>query len=254
MSTPAHSRVMRGAEPFFFEGGDVGCIVSQGFTGTPDSVRFLGEYLAREGNLTVIGPRLTGHGTTPNDLARASAQDWIRDVEAAAEHLHERCTKLFMAGLSMGGTLTLYLAGAYPQRLDGIVPINAALFSNNPELAALTFAADAPESVDGIASDIKRDGVEELAYPVVPVASLRHLFALLGVTRELLPRITCPALVITSREDHVVPPENGPYILERIGSSQKRIEWLEDSYHVATMDNDRERIGRATLAFIRSHC
>lgn len=242
-----------GAEPFFFEGGEIGCLVSQGFTGTPDSVRFLGEYLAREGGLTVLGPRLTGHGTSPGDLAKASAENWIRDIEAAAEQLRKRCSRVFMAGLSMGGTLTLHTAACHPDWFAGIVPINAALVAKNPDLAALTFAADAPETVDGIGSDIKRPGVEELAYPVVPVAAFRHLFALLGVTRELLPRITAPALILQSREDHVVPPENGPLILEGLGSSDKRLVWLDDSYHVATMDNDRERIGAEALAFIRSH-
>ena len=63
-------QVLAGAEPFFFDGSDVGCLVSHGFTGTTQSMRFLGEFLANEGGLTVIGPRLKGHGTSVEDMAK----------------------------------------------------------------------------------------------------------------------------------------------------------------------------------------
>ena len=99
--------VMSGAEPFYFEGNEVGCLVSHGFTGTTQSMRFLGEFLAREGGLTVVGPRLKGHGTTPEDMAQATAEDWIRSVEGAMDTLRQRCSRIFVTGLSMGGTLAL---------------------------------------------------------------------------------------------------------------------------------------------------
>jgi carboxylesterase len=73
------------------------------------------------------------------------------------------------------------------------------------------------------------------------------------VTEEMLPLVTCPALLITSREDHVVPPANGEYILSRIASQEKRILWLEDSYHVATLDNDKKQVVRESIAFIQAH-
>ena len=85
--------ILPGAEPFFFEGSRTGCLVSHGFTGTTQSMRFLGEYLARQGGLTVSGPRLTGHGTAPDDMARSTAEQWIRDLEAAMNTLRERCDK-----------------------------------------------------------------------------------------------------------------------------------------------------------------
>ena len=74
----SETQVMPGAEPFFFEGSDVGCLVSHGFTGTTQSMRFVSEFLANEGGLTVAGPRLKGHGTSVEDMARSSAEDWIR--------------------------------------------------------------------------------------------------------------------------------------------------------------------------------
>lgn len=244
--------ILSGAEPFAADNGPVGVLVSHGFTGSPQSMRFLAEQLA-EGGLTVRLPRLHGHGTTPEEMGMSSAEHWIRDLEAAFEELRGRCEKVFVTGLSMGGTLTLYLAGAYAGQVAGIIPINAAITLNSPDLAGLAFHPAAPPAVPGVGSDIKRPGVTELAYPVVPVPAVRQLYALMAVTRELLPRVTCPALVVTSREDHVVPPMNGPLIVELLGSAEKRLLWLEESYHVATLDNDKERIAEETLAFVRAH-
>jgi carboxylesterase len=245
--------VLPGAEPFFFEGGDVGCLVSHGFTGTTQSMRFLGEFLAQQGGLTVIGPRLTGHGTRPEDMAQATAEDWVRDLERAMDTLVERCSKIFITGLSMGGTLTLYMAAMYPAVFAGAVPVNGAVFLNSPDLAGLSFMRNAPATIPGVGSDIKKPGVTELAYPVVPVPAIRHLYALMGATRELLPRLVCPTLVFQSKDDHVVNPENGPYISQHVGAEEKRLIWLEESYHVATLDHDKELIASETLQFIRHH-
>lgn len=246
-------KVLPEAEPFFFEGNQTGVLVSHGFTGTTQSMRFLGEYLHRQGGFTVSAPRLTGHGTDPEDMARATAEDWIRDLQAALETLRQRCAKVFVTGLSMGGTLTLYMASMHSDVFAGAVPINPAVFLNSPDLAGLAFMANAPAAVPGVGSDIKQPGITELAYPVVPVPAIRHLYALMSVTRELLPRVTCPTMVFTSRDDHVVVPENGPYIVEHLGSADKCLVWLENSYHVATLDNDKEFIAAETLRFIRAH-
>jgi carboxylesterase len=245
--------IMAGAEPFHFEGNAVGCLVSHGFTGTTQSMRFLGEFLAREGGFTVVGPRLKGHGTTPEDMAQTTAEDWVRSVEEAMHTLQEGCEKLFITGLSMGGTLTLYMAAMYPSVFAGAVPINGAVLLRSPDMAGLAFASDAPPTVPGVGSDIKKPGEVELAYPVVPVPAIRHLYALMAVTRELLPRVTCPTVLFQSRDDHVVVPDNAPYILEHLGAREKRLVWLRDSYHVATLDNDKELIAEETLQFIQAH-
>jgi carboxylesterase len=247
------TEVMPGAEPFYYEGSDVGCLVCHGFTGSPDSVRAWGEALANQGGLTVLGPRLAGHGTRPEDMALYTAEDWIRDVEHGLQMLRQRCRRVFCAGLSMGGTLSLYAAAVHPDWITGIVTVNAALFLDNPELAALAFAENPPPAYGADVPDFKKAGVVEVCYPAVPVAAIRHLYALEAVTRDLLPRVTCPTLVFQSREDFAVPPANGPFIVERVASTDKQLIWLENSYHVATLDNDQGLIIEQTLQFVRAH-
>lgn len=244
--------IMPGAEPFFLEGDRTGVLLSHGFTGTTQSMRFIGEYLHQKGGFTVLGVRLSGHGTQPQEMARASAGEWVADVESGLEELQARCSKVFMGGLSMGGTLTLIMAALHPQVIAGALPVNAAIYLDNPALAHLAFQMDAPATVPGVGADIKKPGETELVYPVVPVPAIRHLYGLMAVAKELLPQVTCPTMVFTSREDHVVPPGNGPYILEHLGAADKRLVWLENSYHVATLDNDKEFIAEEMVSFIRA--
>lgn len=249
MNEPA---VLPGAEPFYAENGKVGVLISHGYTGCPQSMRYYSEGLAKAG-FTIALPRLKGHGTTPADMATSTASDWIRDMEQAMAWLKERCDTLFMTGLSMGGTLTLFMAGQYPDVFKGIIPINALISSNNPDLASLVYMANGPVEIQGIGSDIKAPGVKELAYPVVPVPTLKELFALTKVTDDLLPRIPCPMLVIGSREDHIVPPSNSDYILQKVQSQDKHLLWLENSYHVATLDNDKDVIVQKGVEFIKAY-
>ena len=244
-------KIMKGAEPFFFQGNDTGVLVSHGFTGTPQSMRYYGEALHRSG-YTVIGPLLKGHGTTPADMAKTTARDWIESLKEALLKLRQTCSSIFVTGLSMGGTLSLYMAAMYPDIFKGVITINAALDLETPALAELAFDPEAPVAVPGIGSDIKDPGSKELAYLEVPVLSVKEAYALSSVTRDLLPRIKCPVLVMTSRDDHVVSTTNGrliPYLL-----NTNRIEslWLDNSYHVATLDYDKDLICKRACDFISS--
>lgn len=243
--------ILPGAEPFHFEGNDVGVLVCHGFTGTTQSMRFLGEALHRRG-YTVVGPRLAGHGISPQAMARTTASDWIASVDEGLATLRKSCKQIFVTGLSMGGTLTLYAAAKHADVIRGAIPINGTVQIDNPDMAGLALDPAMPATVPGIGSDIKAPGVTELAYKEVPVPAIRQVYALAAVTRDLLPRVQCPTLVIQSREDHVVNPRNGPRIVRLLGANRVELLWLDNSYHVATLDNDKELIAQRTGDFIRS--
>ena len=243
------ARVMEGAEAFRIEGNEVGVLVSHGFTGTPQSVRPLGETLARAG-FTVAGPRLAGHGTSVRDMAKSTAADWISSLEEDFAWLRERSDGIYLTGLSMGGMFALYMAAMHPEFVRGVLPINACVLLDNPDLARLAFDTNAPDTVPGVGSDIKAEGIEELAYEEIPVPAIKEFMALMRVTDDLLPTVTVPAVIFQSLEDHVVPPENGPYIRDRLGGEYKQLIRLENSYHVATLDNDADLIAERIVRFI----
>jgi len=103
-----------------------------------------------------------------------------------------------------------------------------------------------------VGNDVKKPGVVEPAYDRLPVKAAYQLALLWKLTNADLERVTQPLLVFTSRDDHVVEPANSERLIEHAGSADKRQIVLEDSYHVATMDNDLPRIVEETLAFIRA--
>ncbi|WP_088052842.1 alpha/beta hydrolase [Virgibacillus dakarensis] len=246
----AEFHIMKDAEEFYYPGNNTGVLVIHGFTGSTQSMRFLGEQLAEAG-FTIYGPRLTGHGTAPEDMEKSTYQEWIQTVEDGLEKLKATCSAVFVTGLSMGGTLTLYLAENHPE-IKGIVPINAAI--EMPELIEtyeqLRFTDT--KFVDGIGSDIKKEGVEELAYPKTPVKSMGELINLSKLVRSNLAKINVPALIFSSTVDHVVPPENSQEIYESIIFENRSIIKLENSFHVATLDNDKELIAEKSIEFIKS--
>lgn len=243
--------VLSGAEPFRFDNSEgARVLVLHGFTGTTQSMRYLGEELHRRFGFSVLGPRLKGHGTSPDDMATTGYADWVASAEEALQDLATGGSRVFVAGLSMGGTLSLNLAARYPDIVAGIIPINGCGGRLAPEMGALTFDRTAPERIPGIGSDIKAPGVTELAYSEVPVRCIREASTLMGSTGNLMPSITCPVQIIQSREDHIVPPENATLISQGVASRDVRVLWLDDSYHVATLDNDKDLIVERTGRFI----
>lgn len=240
--------VLEEAKPFYYEGNNVGILVSHGFTGSTQSMRPLGEAYAKAG-YTVCGPRLKGHGTHYEDMEQTTYQDWINSIEEGYQWLKERCDTIFVTGLSMGGTLTLYMAEKYPD-VRGIILINAAV--DIPEMAAGKDIKDI-RFLDAIGSDIKKPGVVELAYEKTPVKSLAEIVDLMKNVKGELYKVTCPALLFVSDDDHVVPPNNAGMIYDGVLSRTKELVHMKESYHVATLDNDQPLIIEKTLQFIKDN-
>ena len=122
----------------------------------------------------------------------------------------------------------------------------------SPDLAGLALAPGMPEFIPGVGSDIKDTDSKELAYPQLPVACIKQIYLLAAVMQDPLPRVTCPTLVMHSREDHVVSPSNDPITVRLLGANRVELLWLDSSYHVATIDNDKELIAQRTIGFIKS--
>lgn len=244
------TKVMEGAEPFEFDGDGCSVLVLHGFTGTTQSMRYLGEQLNRRFGFAVLGPRLKGHGTSPDDMAATGYLDWLGTAEDALAELAARGRPVFVTGLSMGGMLTLALAARHPDVVRGAIPVNAVAGEQDGTLADLILERAAPDRIPGIGSDIKAEGVTELAYPEVPVSCLRDVYLAQAATGDVLRKVTCPVLVVQSREDHVVAPANAHRIARGVSSSDIRIQWLDNSYHVATLDNDKDLIVERTGRFI----
>jgi carboxylesterase len=240
--------VMPGAEPLSIPGGRNGALVLHGFTGTPHSMRGLAEALAGAG-FAVELPLLPGHGTSPEDMATTGWPEWSAATEAAYEKLAANTDRVVVVGLSMGGSLTVWLATRHPE-IAGIAVINGLVEPAAPELRQMVdmMVAQGVPEVPGIGSDIALPDMAEVAYDRTPIVCTVSLLDQLPALKADLAKITSPVLILTSLQDHVVPTVSSDTLAAGVSGPVERVS-LERSYHVATLDYDKELIERETVAF-----
>lgn len=243
--------IMPGAEPFGFEGAgsETGVLLVHGFTGSPQSMRPWGEHLAAQG-WTVIAPRLPGHGTSARDLAETTGEDWYVEAEMGLVGLAERCSSVFVCGMSMGGTIALDLAARQSERVAGLVVVNGSVYSEDPRARLAPLLGKLPFSVKGIGSDIADPAQKELCYERVPLKAASASLAYMNLVKHRLGDVHAPMLLFGSRQDHVVPPGNTSFIAEHVSSGEVEVVWLDRSYHVATLDYDAPVIFERSAEFI----
>lgn len=236
------------AEPFRASNGPNGVLVLHGFTGNPGSMRGLAEAFADAG-FSVDLPLLPGHGTSLDDMLTTRWEDWSMAAEAALESLATRCDSTLVAGLSMGGTLSVWLAARHPE-VTGVVVVNPLVEPPADSFVEILNGARQAglDRLPGIGSDIKKPGVNEGGYDQTPIDALLSLFDAVAALGPQLGAIDCPLLLLSSRDDHVVPPSNGDLLAEAFGGPVERV-YLEESFHVATMDNDAAEIEERAVAF-----
>jgi carboxylesterase len=239
--------------PFFFDGGPTGCLLIHGFSGSPPEMRLMGEYLAAK-SLTVLGVRLAGHGTSPEDMARTGWRDWVASAEAGLRELEARCDRVFVAGLSMGGLITLHLAAHHP--LAGIVVMAAPAYIADWRFRLLPLAQYFIRwFTPNIESDLTDPEAENhiSSYQVLPIRCVVSLRELLRLVRQELPHVKVPALVMQGENDHHVPADSARIIFEELGTTEKEIVWWPNSGHCITVDSECEAVWARAYEFIAKH-
>lgn len=241
---------MPGAEPFSHRGGDAGVLVLHGFTGNPQSLRPLADALAGAG-FTVELPLWPGHGTSVEDMVPTRWADWSSAAEAAYLELAGRCRVVGLAALSMGGTLSCWLAERHPS-VAGMALVNPMVDPPAESFRDVMrgLLDQGVEVAPGVGSDIAKEGATENAYLGAPVAAALSLFEGVDEVAAKLADIHCPVLLMQSRNDHVVPSESGDVLAAGVAGPVERV-WLENSFHVATLDHDAAEIERRTVEFMR---
>jgi carboxylesterase len=241
------------AEPFFFRRGRVGALLIHGFTSTPFEVRELGDHLA-DGGITVFGPTLAGHRTTPEELAKTSWRDWWAVVQAGIATVREVTDTVFAAGISAGAALALHAAAHHPD-LAGVVALGTVIRLrgiDNPHwlrLVARLHPFQAKRGGSSISDPMAR--ARHPSYTRVPLRAAASLAEFLDHLWDDLPDVHQPVLMLHARHDSVAPPEDVAPALERLGSEHKSAVWIENSDHIITEDYSKEEVFARALAFIR---
>lgn len=238
------------SEPFAADRGPIGVVLSHGFTGTPASMRPWAQHLADAG-FSVRLPLLPGHGGTWQQTNRTRWPQWYAEVEAAYTELRQRCDTVFAMGLSMGGTLVTRLAEQHPD-VAGLVLVNPAYGTRRFDARFAPYFARVVRSRPSIGGDIKKPGVAEPAGDRTPVIAFASLLQLWKATAADLAQLRVPVLMYRSREDHVVDDLSAELLHAGAVNADVREVMLENSYHVATLDNDAPVIFAGSVEFVRA--
>ena len=255
------TQIIPTTEPFFFPGGRTGVLLIHGFTGTPKEMRWMGEYLNQQG-LTCLGIRLTGHATDIEDMRRSHWTDWAASVEDGIQLLSGSVDRIYLVGLSMGGVLSLLMSTKFAEHVAGVVAMSTPYaLPRDPRNYPIWFIKlygrffkYAPKSgeVPGTSWFDKDAFTSHVSYQNNPVSSIAELKTLLYEMQAVLPEIRKPVMLIHSKDDTYVLPENMERIYARlINASDKTKLYVTGSGHVVTRDAARHQVFEASLNFIR---
>lgn len=268
-------------EPFLIgpEDADTACLLIHGFSGSPPEMRELGDVLATHG-MRVYGALLAGHGGDPDELVHVGRRQWIASAEEGLRQL-ERYPSVFVAGLSMGGVLSLLLAERHAQRIKGVITMSTPTrFTGGWQVKALPIARhfiqwfyplkmmnfanprvqeevlrqarllDPDATIDFTNAEIVNVIKESVR---LPVPALDELVRMTNMERRGLSKVRCPLLIIQSKRDQTVNPACAEELYRlATHASPKELHWFEQSDHVVTTGSEREKVFALCLSFIQS--
>ena len=248
------------AEPFFFLGDSSkpACLLIHGFTGTPKEMRWMGEFLNQQG-YTCLGIRLAGHATNPEDMIRSRWTDWVASVEDGYQLLCGVTNDIFLVGLSMGGILALLMSTRLAPRVKGVVAMStpSRLPTDYPirfiQLISIVMRYR-PKSKEPPGSGWfdKAAYKDHVAYAKNPVRSTVELKKLILEMRAALPKVNVPVLLIHSKDERYILPDNAEDIFAGlINASDKTKLYMTGSGHVLPRDASREQVFKSALEFIQ---
>jgi carboxylesterase len=244
-------------------------ILLHGLTGTPNEMRHLAFYLNKRG-YNVICPRLAKHGQPLNILKYMKWEEIYDALRPVFLKALDAGNKVYVAGLSMSALFVLLLAEEFGDKLAGGICLSPTLFfdgwnipwynrllplaSYTPLKYTLYFKEGTPygiknEKIRGMVhrhySKAKLDDVEGISkygYAFFPVSLFNQLHRLVRKVTPLLGKVNAPMLLIHPREDDTASVKNSQFIHDRIASKIKKLVILNDSYHIITADQEREKV------------
>ena len=223
-----------------------------GLTACPYELKEIAGVLSNK-DYTVSVPLLPGHGTCYKNLNETVWQDWHLAAKEALFKLRKQCKTIIVGGLSTGASLALHLAAHY--QVEGIIALAPGMFLRNKIVPFLPFIRwikkyhkkrNGPDIRD---QEARRNS---LGYNKIALKSITEAVKLYRHLQEDLSDIYVPLFIAQSINDHVVRYEGAEYIYKHVSSVHKQFLRLEKSYHVISLDVEKEILKRELLKFIHS--
>lgn len=218
---------------FFLKGDEnIGVLLLHGWTSPPDELFPLAEYLNSFG-YTVSAPLLLGHGTRPEDLEHVEWKDWLTQSREELKKLKKDCEKIFVGGISMGGNLAMMISD--DESVAGIITMGGAMrYKVHPLVKISLFFMGLTKTYRNkyYPPWVRKHMGNRKVYLRYPIKSAKEVVRLSEATREFLPRVTKPILIMQSSSDHMVSKKSPRMISDGVKSEIKEIFWIENAYHV----------------------
>ncbi len=267
---------------FYLKGGPKGVLLIHGITGTPSEMHYLGKALHKAG-FTVLCNTLPRHCSTLADLKKVTWQEIAAACFKDVELLRKDCQTVFVGGISMGALMSVHLAFTNPAAISGIICLAPTIFYDGWALHKGKFLLNIVWNIPylrnridiredwpyGLKDETLRSGIERFyknaksevfdnkvllfGSPFFPLASLYQHHLLTKTVIKELPQVKTPVLLIHAKEDDMTSIKNAQYIYNKIASPDKKLVILEDSYHMITIDKDKDKVAQETINFINSH-
>lgn len=239
--------------------GERAVLVLHGFGDSPHSVRYLVDHLCALG-YAVRAPLFPGHGRSLRDFASARAEQWVEFARAELNDMRRRYgdRNVALVGLSMGGALAATAAAKLPD-----LPVLVLIAPYLAMPPRLRWGARLHWLIGPFVPYLRGRGersihdpeesAESRSYGVVTPRLGFELLRVVEHARQELPRVSAPTLVIASRLDNRIAPTEAQQAFYLLGCAQRRIEFVENTGHVITVDYQRERVFEMTAAWIAEH-
>lgn len=235
-----------------------GALIVHGLTATPATMAPTMEAMEDAGYV-VSAPLLPGHGTTVEDLERTTWQDWVRAVSEAYEDLATRCDSIYYIGLSLGALLGLHLAAQSPAKLRALALMGTPLHLS-PFVRRIVpvvrytpvrwiYTASPKDWKTSVADPDGLKAYQESSYDRIPTKAVYQIYDLERVVQAQLGQIHTPTLLIHSHQDEVAPPDNVTDLCAAIHNPEPEVLWVDQSYHVISLDYDRDRVNQTIIQF-----
>ena len=183
------------------KGSKTGILLIHGFTNTTYELRKLIDFLT-EKKYHVVADNLPGHGSSVRECNSTTYLDWIEYVEKRMAYLSSHCDNIFVCGISMGALLAMHLSIVFP--INGLISAAPVLEFNKPFKVHILN----PIFCRLLKSRLKKyefNKGQKIYYgynrwPLIALNQVRKLSS--HVYKNVLHQITCPSLLIHSKEDH----------------------------------------------------